>query len=332
MSDNPTPAINESLPAEAVRAAAPRLARFLGGTDTGGTDTGGTDTGGAGAPGTTIVVGAGPAIRTDTGGRLLFSGGAGGRPYIPGPLPGWGAIFPRSPAPATAIARTGFPLSGWDPALRAAAMVTDVVKAFDFVANRPANPPEVTAPAGLLADLQALAALWAKPAAERPGLDEIEAQIAGIELYFAKLLACSAEFRQNTHLFIHLALQVGGVVAAHYKLAFNRARPAQAWPAIDPWIPTPRHPSYPSGHALQSYLAAALVGGAVTALQGKLDALADRIARNREWAGVHFKSDTDASMTLSTGVYAAIKTMPWFDGLNRAVADEFKGAVDIGTP
>ena len=84
-------------------------------------------------------------------------------------------------------------------------------------------------------------------------------------------------------------------MASRFKLKYQRARPAQVWPVVRPLLPTPRHPSYPSGHALQCFLIANVLGSSVAAIKPMLDILADRIAVNRERAGVHFPSDTAAS-------------------------------------
>ena len=76
-----------------------------------------------------------------------------------------------------------------------------------------------------------------------------------------------------------------------------------------PAIPIPGHPSFPSGHATQSMLMALCLGEALAAyddVPGRpgtwaplLQALSCRIARNREIAGLHFKSDTVAGFELA---------------------------------
>ena len=69
----------------------------------------------------------------------------------------------------------------------------------------------------------------------------------------------------------------------------------------------PGHPSFPSGHATQAMLMALCVGEAVKNQVSNdvpvwpplLQTLARRIARNREIAGLHFRSDTKAGFELA---------------------------------
>lgn len=169
--------------------------------------------------------------------------------------------------------------------------------------------------------------------------EELEAQRFGTERYFSKLLACSPEFRPVTHLVVLTCVQIGGLVASRFKLKYKRARPVQVWPVVRPLLPTPRHPSYPSGHALQCFLIAEVLGKTVPATAPQLARLALRIAVNRERAGVHFPSDTEASFGLAEKVAtemdkitmefgAASKT---FADLKAEIAAEWPGAVP-GTP
>jgi membrane-associated phospholipid phosphatase len=85
----------------------------------------------------------------------------------------------------------------------------------------------------------------------------------------------------------------------HFKRKYNRARPVQVYPALMPIAPTPGHPSYPSSHALQAHLITACLAEFVpAAMLVPLQTLAERVSVNREIAGVHFPSDTQASVTL----------------------------------
>jgi len=97
----------------------------------------------------------------------------------------------------------------------------------------------------------------------------------------------------------------------HFKgqVTTNRPRPSHVCPALLPPIQVPGHASYPSGHATQAHLIAKCVqlvlpaAAAMTApLTADLDALAARIARNREIAGLHYPSDSAAGLVLATGI------------------------------
>jgi hypothetical protein len=86
---------------------------------------------------------------------------------------------------------------------------------------------------------------------------------------------------------------------------FNRARPYQMYPGLDPPF-TPGHASYPSGHATQSHAIAKVIELILepdamhfAALIANCYALADEIARNRERAGVHYPSDSAAGKLLA---------------------------------
>jgi hypothetical protein len=69
-----------------------------------------------------------------------------------------------------------------------------------------------------------------------------------------------------------------------------------------PLIDGPDTPSYPSSHSLQAHLISLALKEAVPAggeTAASLDDLADRVAYNREVAGVHYRMDSEA------GAYAA---------------------------
>jgi acid phosphatase (class A) len=102
-----------------------------------------------------------------------------------------------------------------------------------------------------------------------------------------------------------------------------RARPAQVWPAIAPVIPTPAHPSYPSGHSTQNHLIAACMKLAVPDLASACDILANRIAFNRELAGVHFPSDTAAGKRIATSAKPILAEVEEFKNIVRQVRTEW---------
>jgi hypothetical protein len=70
----------------------------------------------------------------------------------------------------------------------------------------------------------------------------------------------------------------------------------------------PGHASFPSGHSTQAHLMALCMGDVLATLPGAqqqvvtddLWTLADRIARNREIAGLHYESDTQAGRAIAT--------------------------------
>lgn len=76
------------------------------------------------------------------------------------------------------------------------------------------------------------------------------------------------------------------------KSKYNRVRPYILDKRIKPLISKPQHPSYPSGHATQSYFIAYLMSNKYPHNTKKYFYEADKIAINREYAGFHYESDT----------------------------------------
>ncbi len=93
---------------------------------------------------------------------------------------------------------------------------------------------------------------------------------------------------------------------SHYiyacKKYFDRVRPEFLIPNFKPLIKTPTHPAYPSGHATQCMYAALITPyffNDNTNLNIYISA-AHEIAVNREKAGLHYISDTNAGYKLAT--------------------------------
>ena len=116
-----------------------------------------------------------------------------------------------------------------------------------------------------------------------------------------------------------------------YKLQFGRARPGEVDPRIAPLFSdpndwrNPRHPSYPSAHAAQAYALAFLFGALTTddALKATLMAAATRVAVNREIAGLHYPSDSEAGRLLAKQVVDALMASTYFSSLARTAWAEF---------
>jgi membrane-associated phospholipid phosphatase len=106
----------------------------------------------------------------------------------------------------------------------------------------------------------------------------------------------------------------------HHKARFNRMRPSSILPCLLPPLEVPGHAAYPSGHATQAQLIAMCLEivmprnrvmpaspagpvGQFMPQYGPLRMMADRIARNREVAGLHYRSDTWAGRILAAGCF-----------------------------
>ena len=134
--------------------------------------------------------------------------------------------------------------------------------------------------------------------------------------YFIQLLDIKPGSYPKTMRLMALASLVATFTVLHFKagtaLYKPRPRPSHICPALLPAVAVPGHPSYPSGHATESQLIALVLqdvleikplpGAPPDARGAALDALAWRIGRNREIAGVHYPSDGVAGRELARSI------------------------------
>ena len=99
-----------------------------------------------------------------------------------------------------------------------------------------------------------------------------------------------------------------GFITMPFKHRFNRARPSQLSPSLQPMFTVPGHPAYPSGHGFQSWFVALTLSELRPDAREALLAMAQRIGVNREIAGVHYPSDTKAGQSLAEQAFAIAKT------------------------
>lgn len=153
-----------------------------------------------------------------------------------------------------------------------------------------------------------------------------------------------------TTLLVHIMVRIGWTVAQHYKEIYGRPRPHVLDPTLMPIIPVPAFPAYPSGHSTQVHLIGEMLQHLITtiadeadkndkvetciinkdALITRINYITCRIARNREWAGVHYQSDTDAGSGLASIVWAQILTNENFIALIDAAKDEWCNPIQSG--
>lgn len=267
----------------------------------------------------------------DGGGRA--AGPFGPEPFNPGPLPGWDSIFDGDWHAVVFGAR--FPEDGWDPAME----IDRIALAFscrDWKTKADPGPPpghfepgasdeqKAAAEKALMEDVKELLLLKEENFDE----GEIIYQANDILSYFMKLGSCSAQVRPITYFLLVLSLRVGQIVARYYKGRYMRARPVQVVPSLDTVIATPRHPSYPSGHALQARLMAKVLTEVASALGAQARTLANNITLNRERAGVHFRSDSAASEKIADKIWKVLTNMKEFnDKIQKARKTEYSGVV-----
>jgi len=140
--------------------------------------------------------------------------------------------------------------------------------------------------------------------------------------YWTGLLRIDPSKDKSTFLLMMVALKIGEFVAMGLKDIYRMRRPAQVYPWIMPLIDGPDTPSYPSSHSLQAHLISGALVLALAANNGQtanaLRSLSDRVAYNREVAGVHYGMDSAA------GAYVANLCL---NGLTAAAGGGVPGAV-----
>jgi hypothetical protein len=98
-------------------------------------------------------------------------------------------------------------------------------------------------------------------------------------------------------------------VEMRLKHAFACPRPEALSPQIQPMLATPGHASWPSGHATESYMVAALLQALLEQANQtgpkydeQLQRFAARVAVNRTVAGLHYPVDSAAGRLLGTAL------------------------------
>jgi hypothetical protein len=170
-------------------------------------------------------------------------------------------------------------------------------------------------------------------------MGEILSQDVEFTTDFMALLAITPGSHPSTYRVLHIASLIGSYAVLYYKGLRDRPRPSQVCPALLPPVPMPGHASWPSGHATQAWLKAlcmehvlagvlsgTLTTGDLGAVSSNLRTLATRIARNREIAGLHYKTDSDAGRTLADTIAPFLTGMgaaTWFGKAVAAAKDEW---------
>lgn len=140
---------------------------------------------------------------------------------------------------------------------------------------------------------------------------EIQSQQVWPVDYWSAVLGITPRQHPNTLLLMAVAQSLAVHLVARMKHLANVPRPVQLSAQVQPMLPTPMHAAWPGGHATESFTAAALLLGLLTAAQPTLDTapmkeqlnrLATRIATNRVVAGLHYPLDTAAGWALGTSL------------------------------
>lgn len=94
------------------------------------------------------------------------------------------------------------------------------------------------------------------------------------------------------------------------KAFYGRQRPYEADRRVKPLLPPPEGDSYPSGHAMDSYLTAILLAQMVPEKRSALFERAASNAQSRVIAGVHYPSDLEGGKLAATALAARLLANP----------------------
>lgn len=164
-------------------------------------------------------------------------------------------------------------------------------------------------------------------------LEEITAQYSDFTPFYAQLLQLWPDTHPNTLRLMQACLRVGEYVVMYWKSHYKRARPSYLQPALLPPLPVPGHASFPSGHATQAYLISGALLHAIKSstpevkvddikISGMLWRLAYKVAKNREYAGYHYRSDSLAGEKLAERTLTALTKCELFNKLLKGAKKE----------
>ncbi|MEO7993973.1 MAG: vanadium-dependent haloperoxidase [bacterium] len=104
------------------------------------------------------------------------------------------------------------------------------------------------------------------------------------------------------------------LVSWNLKWDYLKPRPYHLDPAMKTVIPTPAHPSYPSGHATVGGAGIAVLRALFPENQSQYMGLLDEVNNARVWGGVHYRFDMTAGNQLGEDVTAEILARVHPDG------------------
>lgn len=190
-------------------------------------------------------------------------------------------------------------------------------------------PPPVPGSVEALADLEVVLQVqaWRSPA------EEAFAQDAAHQNLFSFAPVLGAGFRRDRHpAFAALAARLERdirAVVGPAKDHFNRLRPSHAEVAVRPSLPQPHAASrsYPSGHATEAHLYAAVLGELFPERRDALEAHARRLAWARILGGVHYPTDLEAGRRLAQLLFQALRSNTGFQQSLEACRTELAAGV-----
>lgn len=221
----------------------------------------------------------------------------------------WQAINPTGPPPA-GPPNWPWPLNPWPWPL--------------FAPTPPTNWAGVNSGSNVQTEISQLVIAAAEERAD--ALADILSQSDEFISYFLNMMTARPGAYPYTTKVLGIASLVGTFVAMYFKNLYSRPRPSQLCPALLPPIEIPGHASFPSGHSTQAHLMALCTNDVFNGLPQQstmvddLWTLADCIARNREIAGLHYPSDSDAGEAIAYWIHYLLSTSSGQTHYQQAVA------------
>ena len=106
----------------------------------------------------------------------------------------------------------------------------------------------------------------------------------------------------HTFALLNVAMNDASIACFDAKYTYWFIRPSQADASIATAIGLPNHPSYPSSHSCTSGAGAEVLSATFPGEAARLRALADEIGLSRLYAGIHYRFDIDAGLSLGQRV------------------------------
>jgi PAP2 superfamily len=101
---------------------------------------------------------------------------------------------------------------------------------------------------------------------------------------------------------LNMALMDAAIVCWDTKYFYFNPRPTQMQPAVKTLTGIPNFPSYISGHATFSGAAATILSHIIPERAAAYQAMANEAAMSRFYAGIHYKLDSEAGLTVGASV------------------------------
>jgi len=101
---------------------------------------------------------------------------------------------------------------------------------------------------------------------------------------------------------LNMALMDAAIVCWDVKYFYFNPRPTQTHPDVKTLTGVPNFPSYISGHATFSGAAATILGHIIPERASAYSSMAQEAALSRFYAGIHYKTDSEAGLTVGQNV------------------------------